>query len=248
MRTLVLGALIVASGGAHAQATAPAQGGWSFELTPYLWGAAMNGTLAAGELPATSVDMSFSDILDHLDAGLMGALEARKGRWGILLDAVYMKLEASATTSNVSALVEMKQTTYAAALAYRAGEGRSPLDLVGGVRYLEIEADARIDGSFFGQTATVERSAKKSWADPYVGFRFQHPLAERWTFVGYADIGGFGVGSEFTWQTLAGVNYEFSKAIAGKAGYRYISVDYDKDGFAYDMAYDGLYFGVGIGF
>jgi hypothetical protein len=79
MRTLVLGALIVASGGAHAQATAAAQGGWSFEFTPYLWGAAMNGTVAAGELPATSVSMSFSDILDHLDAGLMGRSRRARG-------------------------------------------------------------------------------------------------------------------------------------------------------------------------
>jgi hypothetical protein len=32
------------------------------------------------------------------------------------------------------------------------------------------------------------------------------------------------------------VSYEFSKKIAGKAGYRYVSVDYDRDGFVYDMA------------
>jgi opacity protein-like surface antigen len=56
------------------------------------------------------------------------------------------------------------------------------------------------------------------------------------------------VGSDFTLQALVGVNYEFSRAIAGKAGYRYISVDYDKDGFAYEMAYEGLYIGAGIGF
>jgi hypothetical protein len=44
------------------------------------------------------------------------------------------------------------------------------------------------------------------------------------------------------------VEYEFSKAIAGKTGYRYIAVDYDQDGFAFDMAYSGLYFGLGIRF
>ena len=57
--------------------------------------------------------------------------------------------------------------------------------------------------------------------DPYVGVRVQYPIAERWTLVGYADVGGFGVGSEFTWQAAAGINYEFSKSIAGKFGYRY---------------------------
>ena len=44
------------------------------------------------------------------------------------------------------------------------------------------------------------------------------------------------------------MNYEFSKAIVGKAGYRLLDVDYDKDGFAYDMLYSGLYFGLGIRF
>jgi opacity protein-like surface antigen len=78
--------------------------------------------------------------------------------------------------------------------------------------------------------------------------RVQHPIAERWTLTGYADIGGFGVGSDFTWQLAAGIDYVFSKVFVGKFGYRYMAVDYDKDGFRYDMANSGLYLGVGIRF
>jgi hypothetical protein len=261
MRKLVLAvAVFFIAGAAHAQMSAAAGGeGWSFDFTPYLWGAGMDGSVQAGELPAIDVDMSFSDILDHLDTGLMGAFEARKGRWGFLFDAIAMKIEDSGSatrtgsgpvgaTASADALLEVKQTTYAAAVAYRLTEGRAPLDLVGGLRYLEIEADARIDGSLFAQGGTVARSAKRSWTDPYVGLRLQQPLAERWTLVSYADIGGFGVGSDFTWQALLGTSYDFSKAIAGRAGYRMQGVDYDKDGFAYDMLYSGLYFALGIRF
>lgn len=219
----------------------------------------MSGEVEAGPLPAIGVDMSFSDILDNLDAGLMGAFEARTGRWGLLFDAIYMKLAHSATTSRTgpgpigatataSAELEMAQTMYAAAVAYRAIEGRTPLDVIGGARYSKIEAGARIDGSFYAQTGTVARNGAKSWVDPYVGVRAQRPIAERWTLVGYADVGGFGVGSELAWQATAEVNYEFSTAIAGKFGYRYLTVDYDKDGFRYDMANSGLYLGVGIRF
>lgn len=244
---------------ARAQAASSPDSGWTFEFTPYLWGAAMSGEVGAGSLPTINVHMSFSDILDNLDAGLMGAFEARKGRWGLLFDAIYMKLGASATasrtgagpigaTASAGADLEIAQSVFAAALAYRAVEGRTPLDVIGGLRYAKIEADAQIDGSFFAQTTSVARSADKSWVDPYVGVRVLHPLAERWTLVGYADIGGFGVGSDFTWQAAAGVNYEFSKAIAGKFGYRYMSVDYDKDGFRYDMANSGLYLGAGFRF
>jgi opacity protein-like surface antigen len=259
MKTIVLALGICAAGTVQVQATAASGVGWSFDFTPYIWGAGMDGSVQVGQLPSTSVDMSFSDILENLDAGLMGAFEARTGRWGLLFDAVYMKLEDSGTatrtgagpigaTASASAQLEVTQTLYAAAVAYRITEGRAPLDLIGGLRYLETEADARIEGSLFAQTATAERSAKKSWTDPYIGLRLQQPLAARWTLVSYADIGGFGVGSDFTWHALLGVNYEFSKAIAGKIGYRILDVDYDKDGFAYDMAYSGLYFGLGIRF
>jgi opacity protein-like surface antigen len=84
--------------------------------------------------------------------------------------------------------------------------------------------------------------------DPYIGVRVQHPLTDRLTVVGYADVGGFGVGSDSTWQALVGASYEFTKTISGKFGYRYLSVDYDKGGFLYDMANSGVYAGVGFRF
>ena len=264
MKALVLGAAIVAALGAtptvaQAQAAASSGGVWTFEFTPYLWSAGMSGEVGAGALPTMNVDMSFSDILDNLDAGLMGAFEARNGRWGLLFDAIYMKLAHSATasrtgpgpigsTATASAELEMTQTVFAAAVAYRAIEGRTPLDVIGGARYAKLTVDAQIDGSFYAQTGSVAASAEKSWVDPYIGVRVQHPIAERWTLVGYADVGGFGIGSDFTWQALAGVDYEFSKSIAGKFGYRYLYVDYDKDGFRYDMGNSGLYLGAGIRF
>ena len=255
-------ALLLALGpmSARAQTAAAASGsGWTFDITPYIWGAAMSGNVQAGALPRIDVHMSFSDILENLDAGLMGAFEARKGRWGILFDAIYMKLEGSGTasrtgsgpigsTATASAELEVAQTMFAAAVAYRIGEGRAPIDVIGGLRYAKLEADATINGSFFAQTGTVARSAEKDWVDPYIGVRFLTPIAEHWTLVSYLDIGGFGVGSEFTWQALVGASYEFSKTFAAKFGYRYLSVDYDKNGFVYDMANSGLYLGLGIRF
>ena len=259
LRGAFLATLGIAPAVALGQTSASPADGWSFEFTPYLWGASMSGNVGAGALPTINVDMSFSDILDNLDAGLMGAFEARNGRWGLLFDAIYMKLAHSATasragvgpigaTATASAELEMTQTVFAAAVAYRAIEGRTPVDVIGGARYAKLTADARIGGSFYAQTGSVAASAEKSWVDPYVGVRAQRPVADRWTLVGYVDVGGFGVGSDLTWQAAAGVNYEFSKAIAGKFGYRYMSVDYDNDGFRYDMANSGLYLGVGIRF
>ena len=253
---VVVSALGLASGAARAQtATAAPGSGWTFDVTPYIWGVAMSGEVQSGTLPAINIDMSFSDILDNLDAGLLGAFEARKGRWGMLFDAIYMKLEGSGTASRTgpaaataSAELEVTQTMFAAAVAYRAVERCAPMDVIGGLRYAKIEADAAINGSFFAQTGTVARSAEKDWVDPYIGVRYLQPIAANWTLVSYLDIGGFGIGSDFTWQAILGANYEFSKTFAAKFGYRYLSVDYDKDGFIYDMANSGLYLGLGIRF
>jgi hypothetical protein len=74
VKAWVLGAAVAVALGA-APATAQAQAassrttGWSFEFTPYLWGAAMSGSVGVGSLEDVAVDMSFSDILDNLDAG-----------------------------------------------------------------------------------------------------------------------------------------------------------------------------------
>jgi hypothetical protein len=52
---------------------------WQFQVTPYLFGAALSGTTGIGNVTA-DVDLSFGDILDNLDSGFMAMLEARKGR------------------------------------------------------------------------------------------------------------------------------------------------------------------------
>lgn len=252
-------AVMFSAAPATAQSSGASRDAWSYEFTPYLWAAGMKGDTQAGSLPKTTTDMSFSDVLDVLDFGLMGAFEARKGRWGLFADAMYMKVSDSATVSRVgagpfgatltaNANVSMKQTMLAAAVMYRAIEGRTPLDIIGGLRYNKLDVEATADFTLLGLAASRTRSGDKDWVDPYIGVRIQQPLSDRWTFVGYADVGGFGVGSDSTYQLAAGFNYAFSQSVSAKVGYRHLKVDYDKGGFLYDMKTDGLYLGVGIRF
>ena len=243
--------------------TAPApieEPGWTFEVTPYAWLAGIKGDVKAGRLPQTSVDMSFSDVFDVLDFAAMGSLEARKQRWGVLLDAQYLKVSESATSSTTGSLgvarkasadITIKETVVAAAVTYRLSQGPTLVDAVGGLRYVNIKADATIGASLFasgGQSVagTVSRSAEKSWTDAYVGVRVQQPIAENWSLVGYLDAGGGG--SDYTWQAIAGANYQFSKSMTGKFGYRVLKIDYDKDQFIYDARTQGIYLGLGFAF
>lgn len=256
---LFAGVLLCSAAPLRAQTTSDQVEPWHYELTPYFWAAGMKGDVQSGSLPKTSVDIGFSEIWDNLDFGAMGTFEARKGKWGMLFDAIYMKVSASATSSRTgpgpigatltaTADLKQEQTLLTAGATYRVSDGPTATDIVGGARYFKIDVSANINGSLFGLSRTVARSGDKSWVDPFIGARVQHPLNDRWTFVGYADVGGFGVGSKFSWQAIAGINYDFTKTVSGKFGYRYISVDYDKSGFLYDMDTYGLYAGVGFRF
>jgi len=244
-------------------APAAAQSGgsnaWQFEFTPYLWAAAMKGDVQGGSLPQMSVDIGFSKIWDNLDFGAMGTFEGRKGRWGFLVDAIYMKLGTSATAYRtgpgpigapltVSADLKMEQTMLAAAATYRLSEGTAVTDLVAGARYVKLDVTAQVDATLFSRTGIESRSGDKDWVDPYVGLRVQYPVNQRLTLVAYGDYGGFGVGSDSTWQAILGVSYDFSRTISGKFGYRYLSIDYDKNGFLYDMDNSGIYAGAGFRF
>jgi hypothetical protein len=251
--------LIFGAAPSYAQTSSGTANNWSFEVTPYLWGAAMKGDTQAGNLPRTSVDMSFSDILDVFDFGLMGAFEARKGRLGLYFDAIYIKVSDSATarrtgpgpigaTLTATADAKLEQTMLAFAGMYRAVEGNTPVDVLAGARYTDLEVDANIGASLFARTGVVKRTGSKDWVDPFIGLRVQLPIADRWKLVGYADVGGFGVGSDSTWQAAAGIHYDFSTTLNAKFGYRRLSIDYDKNNFLYDMKLDGLYFGLGIRF
>lgn len=225
---------------ASAQTAGAGSHDFRYEFTPYLWAAGLDGNTGIG--PATTATSAeFDDILERLDLGLMGTFEARpERRWGFLFDGMYIKLSNSEPIAAGLVDAEITQQMYTAAATYRVAEGRTPVDVLGGLRYNRLKTELDI--------GSRSVSATEDWVDPFIGARIQIPLSERWTLMGYADIGGFGVGSDNTWQLAGGVNYAFSRNITGKFGYRHLKVDYDKNDFRYDMATSGVYVGVGFRF
>ena len=232
--------------------------GWQFEVTPYLFASGLYGTTGAQGVEA-DVEMGFDDVLEQLEMGLMGTLEARRGRWGILFDGLYFELGGERSSSWQgplgigSATGELDVTTtmqmYQLGAAYRFGEGVT-IDLIGAARYTQLDTDLNLvvttGGLLPGGTRSL--SADESWWDPVVGARMLIPFAQQWAVVLYGDIGGFGIGSDLTYQAIAGVNWQFSKHFAAKAGYRYLYQDFEDGGFVWDMAAHGPYLGLGIRF
>jgi hypothetical protein len=241
------------------RAAEAASDSWRFEVTPYIFGVALSGTTGASSVTA-DVDMSFGDILDNLDSAFMGMIEARKGPWGFVFDGMYSRLENEKTRSwqgpggigNATGELEVTMTEqiYQLAASYRLLDAANKIDVVGAARYTQLDNDFDLvvtTGPLLPGAAR-KLSERSSWWDPVIGMRAIVPFAQGWSFVGYADLGGFGVGSRITYQAIAGVNWQFSPTFSAKGGYRYFYQDYDSNGFVWDRAQHGAYIGLGIGF
>lgn len=233
---------------------------WQFEFTPYFMAVSLNGDVGARGLTG-DVDMSFSDFLDDLEAGFLAAFEARKGPWIFLFDAIYFKLKTDETKSwqgpfgfvSVTGAVEVTPAmqTYQPSVGYRLMDDNTKLDLIGAVRYTRVDVDLDLvvttAGIIFpGGARSLSR--KEDWWDPVIGARLMTPFSEKWSFFGYADLGGFGVGSDFTFQGIVGIKWQFSKVVSAKLAYRYLYQDYTEDDFVWDMAAHGPLLGFGFRF
>jgi hypothetical protein len=86
------------------------------------------------------------------------------------------------------------------------------------------------------------------WLDPYVGIAFRYDLDRVFYLTGKTDIGGFGIGSEITWQAYIGLGCQFTRSIYAEAGYRYLYTDYARASFLYDVTLSGVQFTVGMRF
>ncbi len=84
-------AFILAGTMASAEDASPEDSKWEFIIVPYLWMVNIDGDVTAGGIK-TDINLKFGDILRDLDFGGEAHMEAWKGRWGLFLDATYLKL------------------------------------------------------------------------------------------------------------------------------------------------------------
>lgn len=106
--------------------------GWEYELTPYLWGSGMEGTVRVGDLTAP-IDLGFDDVLENLDGGLMFAFDARKERFGYFIEGLWVKVSDKTDTPGgafSSAKVTVNEVILSGSMYYRAVDGPYTLDLL----------------------------------------------------------------------------------------------------------------------
>ena len=230
--------------GCAASAPAVANADWEFELTPYIWGATIGGSVAASDgteisAPAPGDSSFFS--LENLQGAAFIAFEARRGRWRLLADGMYVRYSDDVRTGPLVTVSE-EITGYIFELAggYRMGPD-SPWELLGGARYFDVENDLDLKPG-------PEATSRKNWADPFIGVRFTQQLSESWQLRARADLGGFGVNADLMQNYVLEVDYRMTERARLRLGYRYLDADYDRNRFVFDVSIKGPAIGVSFDF
>jgi hypothetical protein len=214
-------------------------GGMQIFVTPYLWLAGVNATVATplARAPTVTSDVSAIDLLSHLSGfPFMGSAEFRLGSFGLLGDVLHVPVGTDITTRNVffqGGNAALQTNTGTLLGLYRVLEAPTQYaDLSVGMRAWGFTANLTLNpGLLPGQS--VNRGA--SWADPLIGGRYHIDLPSGFLPNGfglsaYGDVGGFGVGAHSDWQLIGTIDYTPTPWIDLRLGYRSLNFTYTASG------------------
>ncbi len=251
-KTILASALLLSAIPALAGTTAPSLGepqlvtttdsGWRVSTSMYVWTTRLDGDMTF-QGTTVPVDVPFDKIFENLKFTFMGLVEVGKGRWSFMSDIFYAKLEPSVSTQRADFNSQIEQFIGNFAVFYNVVEtSTTRFDTYAGARVNWMETDVDIQGKGKGGKSFSD-SAEKTWVDPIIGFRVHHDLNDKFFVRALADIGGFGISSDLTWQAMASLGYRVSENGAVGLGYRALGTDYTSGGTTYDVTSHGLLLG-----
>lgn len=229
---------------------------WHFTIIPYLWVPSVNGkmnvTLPQG-VSSDDFDMASSDYFGNLSFAAMLSVELEKGRWSVVSDIMYVDFsDDNRTVAFPGQRIEIKGDTSLRAFVFEIAPAYSlyrtdsvRFDLLAGLRYAGIDSDVTLNPvtTLPFQLPSRNVSDNKDLFDPIVGFKGRFELGKGWFLPYYADVGGFGINNEWSWQAYAGVGYRFSKLFSLALVYRHLQYNFDDDRLLKDFYLSGAELG-----
>ena len=206
---------------------------------------------------SAKIDTTPMDILENLDkieSIFQGRISLYRGKWGFTFGGLTVRFEDTldleengrSITGRVG--LDMAEAYVSYCLKRCPMEvgcnprcpGFRAYEVYAGLRYWSMELG--LDG--FGAAAPVPAvSRTRSWVDPIIGGRAIYVLGNGWGFDLQGDIGGFGIGSDFSWNLRAGVQYRPWRLMSIDLGIKLTDVDYTKGSGTDRFAFDGLLWG-----
>lgn len=237
---------------------------WTFDASIYLYLPDIGGhTAFPPRSGGSNINVSIDTILDNLNFTFMGTFEARKGRWGVFTDFIYLDVDGDHggtrdfsvgnidVPGNVTAdlKVGVKGTAWTLAGTYRlAADPAFTADLLFGARLLDIDQTLDYDfsgdfGQFVGPGRAGRAEANLNYWDAVVGVKGRYRFGENkeWFIPYYVDVGTGD--SDLTWQAFTGIGYTFSwGSLLG--GWRYLDYDFKSSSKVEKLDFNGPMLGV----
>jgi hypothetical protein len=152
-----------------------------------------------------------------------------------------------------NAQLDYQSTIIQSGIAYElarwsgGGGAYTALDVMGSARYWnqEVDVSLKLTGNLTADlqrlglklqrsgSVALARSGDLEWVDPVVGARLRHQMTSGAELALYGDVGGFGVGSDFSWQAVATYGFDvncFGTPLRTVVGYRALAVDFSENG------------------
>jgi len=244
---------------------------WEFSLTPYIWLPTIDGKLkynlppGSGGTPEISVGPT--DWLDLLNWGALVSGNARKGRFSVFSDLVYLSMTSkndgrvlsvgdagtripidASVVLNTRADLDGLTVTLAGGYSLKQTES-STVDIFAGVRYFGVDtstswdltADITAPGGGVVLPAQGSISSDKDLWDGILGIRGHRGIGNgNWSMPYYLDVGTGS--SDLTWNLMAGFAYEFEWGDL-MLMFRHLEYDQDDDSLLQDFSFSGPAFG-----
>lgn len=218
--------------------TAPAAkaDGWEYSLTPYLWATGLDGTIGVGteDDGGVTVDLetSFSDIWDNLETAVPIHFEAKAPVWTLIAEVNFASLSQELGRVAGDASLDMLIAELLAGWQWT-----ETVEILFGSRYHDYDIDLVVadpDGD-------LRVSPAQSWVDPVIGIRYGGQLNRRatWHSMFRADVAGFGLGSDLTWNVRLNIAYDITHTVRLGLGYHWLDIDYDNKGLVLDLLQQG---------
>ncbi len=173
-------------------------GKWQWELTPYLWGSAVDLDVEVDGNPAFGGSASFSELVDKLEGAFSVHFEGRGKRTGFLVDLLYISLGDNVTLgagnppglpSGSTVDTDVDTVVLEGAGFYRLlGRDADGLDLLFGLRGIEVDQSFRFFDPAGAPIDTVASSP--SYTDGLLGLRYLGSFGKRWGYNLRADYAG----------------------------------------------------------
>lgn len=184
---------------------------WSFSITPYAWALGMTGSVSHNGKSLGEIKLTPGNLLSDLKMAAMVVAEARRGRVGLYLDAMYGDMGKTASKAvnraDLTASTDMRMTLATLAPTYTLYSSPSFfMDGLVGARVMWQNASTTIS---LGDGPSLTESSNLQLAAGVAGVKGRWNLGNSKYFVPYYVDVGVGQTSSFTSQAYLGVGREF---------------------------------------